>query len=202
MTRTHSQQKLNIATWIPKSTANGPGERFVLWLQGCNLACPGCWNPNMWKFKPRHLMTIDETMSLIKQAQGIEGVTITGGEPFAQADALLLLAQRIRQAGLSLFIFTGYELEELSSQTAQEVLTYTDILITGRYKQAEQEPDLRWRGSRNQQIHFLSSRYSEEHAEDNAMIEIFIDTDANLLFTGFPNKTLLSSLANESILGK
>ncbi|MEZ4315652.1 MAG: 4Fe-4S single cluster domain-containing protein, partial [Polyangiaceae bacterium] len=129
--------KLNIAGWIPKSAANGPGERFVLWVQGCPLACEGCWNPETWSFAPRHVRTIDDVEAEILATPGIEGVTLSGGEPFAQAEALAELARRARQRGLSVVVFTGYELRELRWPAARELLATVDLLVTGRFVRAQ-----------------------------------------------------------------
>ena len=54
---------LNVARWITRSRVNGPGERFVLWLQGCSLRCPGCWNPDTWSHAPRQVLPIDAVLA-------------------------------------------------------------------------------------------------------------------------------------------
>ena len=72
--------RLNLARTLPRSAANGPGERFVLWVQGCPLACPGCWNPDTWAFERRDLRSVEDLAAVILATEGIEGVTFTGGE--------------------------------------------------------------------------------------------------------------------------
>ncbi len=102
--------RLNVAHWEPRSVVNGPGERFVLWLQGCPLRCPGCLNPELQPFVPRHRLTIAQVEALVASASGVEGVTFTGGEPLAQAAALAPLAQRLRRRGLTVMAYTGFTL--------------------------------------------------------------------------------------------
>jgi anaerobic ribonucleoside-triphosphate reductase activating protein len=186
-----SPKPLNVARWVPRSAANGPGERFVLWLQGCGLACPGCWNPDTWSFAPRHLMTPDEVLARIQAVPGLEGVTFTGGEPFAQASALVPLAQRIREAGLSLVVFTGHALHELRSPPARELLALVDVLITGRFVLAERDLTLAWRGSRNQEVLFLTQRYGAEDAALGGQVEVHLDEAGGVVLTGFPPDELL-----------
>lgn len=182
---------LNIAHTLPRSAANGPGERFVIWVQGCPLACPGCWNPDTWPFVRRETQSVDELTTAILATPGIEGVTLTGGEPFAQAKALAELARRIRTAGLSVFVFTGYEQEELVRPDHRELLQNTDVLVTGRFVQALATTSLPWRGSANQQVHFLTSRYNLLDAEAAVASEVLIAPDGTLTFTGFPSDELL-----------
>src|SRR6476646_9130931 len=105
--------RVNVARTLPRSAANGPGERFVVWVQGCPRACPGCWNPDTWAFERRDLREVDDLIAEVLSTDGIEGVTFTGGEPFAQARALAEIARAVRATGLSVFVFTGYELDEL-----------------------------------------------------------------------------------------
>jgi anaerobic ribonucleoside-triphosphate reductase activating protein len=185
---------LNVARWIERSEANGPGERFVLWLQGCPLRCLGCWNPDTWDFAARNLMSVDQVMATIAAVRGIAGVTLTGGEPFAQARALRHLAPQIRSQGLSLMIFTGYRLEELTSDAAREVLTHTDIVVAGRFILSERDEFLRWRGSRNQQVHFLTERYSPTMLQDANITEFIIARNGEMQVTGFPSEALLGEL--------
>jgi len=184
---------LNLAHWLPRSRVNGPGERFVIWVQGCGLACKGCWNPDTWSFAPRHLVSAETLMGWISATPGIEGVTFSGGEPFAQAGALVHLARKIREAGLSLMIFTGHELHELRSDAAVELLSLADIAVTGRYVESERDLTLRWRGSRNQRVVCLTGRYTPSVLEaGTGETEIVLGSDGSLVFTGFPERALLA----------
>jgi anaerobic ribonucleoside-triphosphate reductase activating protein len=154
---------LNLGAWIERSRANGPGERYVLWLQGCLLRCPGCCNVEFLPQEPRHLISIDEMAMRIGDIEGIEGVTYTGGEPTLQAQALALLSERLRPGGLTVVCYTGYTLEALRARDdpwIERLLANTDILIDGPYRQ-EEAASLRWRGSRNQRIHYLTPAYRE-----------------------------------------
>ncbi|WPB81715.1 4Fe-4S single cluster domain-containing protein [Archangium violaceum] len=194
MTGTIPSRPLNVARWLARSAVNGPGERFVLWLQGCGLACPGCWNPDTWSFASRQLMTPDELMALIQATPGIEGVTFTGGEPFAQAAALVPLARRIRAEGLSLVVFTGHEPHELQSPPAHKLLSLTDVLITGRFVLAERDLSLTWRGSRNQNVLFLTPRYSPADTSSAGQVELHLDETGTISLTGFPPDDFLDPL--------
>ncbi len=187
---------LNVARWLPRSAANGPGERFVLWLQGCGLACAGCWNPDTWSFAPRRLLTVEAILDQITATPGIEGVTLTGGEPIAQAPALVPLVRRVRAAGLSLVVFTGHELAELASHAAREVLAEVDVLVTGRFVLAERELSLPLRGSRNQQVHCLTGRYGKRDLTPQLRVEVHLDGSGGMAVTGFPPDELLAALSS------
>ena len=189
--------RLNLARTLPRSAANGPGERFVLWVQGCPLACPGCWNPDTWAFKRRDLRSVEDLAAIILATEGIEGVTFTGGEPFAQARALTALAARVRFAGLSVFVFTGYDLDELTHPEHLALLAVSDVVVAGRYVEAERETGLAWRGSANQRVHFVSDRYSPADINEVAEVEFYINNDGTITVTGFPAAELLAQGAEE-----
>jgi anaerobic ribonucleoside-triphosphate reductase activating protein len=183
--------RLNIARTLARSAANGPGERFVVWVQGCPLACPGCWNPDTWDFARRHVRDVSDLAAEILGTEGVEGVTFTGGEPFAQARALAELAILVKDAGLSVFVFSGYELHELSSTDQRTLVDATDVLVAGRYVESQRAEGLPWRGSANQQVHFLTGRYSFDHMTEAPEVEFHLRADGGLTVTGFPNAALL-----------
>lgn len=183
--------RLNLARTLSRSAANGPGERFVLWVQGCPLACPGCWNPDTWAFERRDLRTVDDLAAVILATEGIEGVTFTGGEPFAQARALTALAERVRAVGLSVFVFTGYDLDELTRPEHLALLAITDVVVAGRYVEASRATGLAWRGSANQCVHFLSDRYGPADMEQVAEVELLLGADGAIIVTGFPTEAEL-----------
>jgi anaerobic ribonucleoside-triphosphate reductase activating protein len=182
---------LNLARTIRRSAANGPGERFVIWVQGCPLACPGCWNPDTWSFARRDVRDVETLFDEVLGVTGIEGVTFTGGEPFAQARALADLAARVQGAGLSVVVFSGYELHELDGTDERRLLGHIDLLVAGRYLQDEREEGLPLRGSRNQRLHFLSDRYGPDNLTDSPAVEVHLGPDGSITVTGFPSSTLL-----------
>jgi anaerobic ribonucleoside-triphosphate reductase activating protein len=184
---------LNLARTLRRSAANGPGERFVVWVQGCPLACPGCWNPDTWSFARREARQVDALIADILGVAGIEGVTFTGGEPFAQARALAAIAARVQVAGLSVVVFTGYEMDELDGADARSLLAHTDLLVAGRYVQGEREEGLPLRGSRNQRLHFLTGRYGPIDVLDAPDAEVHLSPDGAVTVTGFPCSSLLDS---------
>lgn len=177
---------LNLARTLRRSAANGPGERFVLWVQGCPLACPGCWNPDTWSFARRNLREVGALVDEILGVPDIEGVTFTGGEPFAQARALAAVAERVHGAGLSVVVFTGHDLHELDGADARQLLRHTDLLVAGRYAEGEREEGLPLRGSRNQRLHFLSERYGPGDVIDAPEAELHLGPDGSISVTGFP----------------
>jgi len=184
--------RLNLARTVPRSAVNGPGERFVVWVQGCPLACPGCWNPDTWSFDRRDLRDVEDLATIILATKGIEGVTFTGGEPFVQARALAEIGRRVRLSGLSVFVFSGYDLDELTRPAHRMLLAMTDVLVAGRYLKAERVTGLPWRGSANQRVHFLTDRYGLGDQGGVPEVEFHLAKDGALTATGFPFPGLLT----------
>jgi anaerobic ribonucleoside-triphosphate reductase activating protein len=178
---------MRVAEIVPSSAIYGVGNRFVIWVQGCSLRCVGCWNTAMWEFGLGDDLSVDTLLQSITNTTDIEGVTILGGEPFDQYVDLLLLAKNIKAAGLTLMLYTGYELSELHAKAQTEILAYTDILITGRYVQSQRNTNLQWIGSENQSIHFLTAAYRDYKLQDSNYVEIHIDEFGKIQMLGFPN---------------
>jgi anaerobic ribonucleoside-triphosphate reductase activating protein len=183
---------MQIAQVVPCTEAEGPGKRFAVWFQGCPLRCPGCCNPEFLPFKGGEEKTLLEMTAWIVRARDesdIEGITLLGGEPFAHAAAAIGLAHAARRLSLSVMVFSGYTLEELQAQPQseiQELLAATDILVDGRYRRDEPDDERRWVGSRNQQIHFRTPRYSfDEQWRKRNTLEIRVDKDG-ISVNGFP----------------
>lgn len=187
-----SQNELTIADVVPVTEAEGPGKRFAIWFQGCPLRCPRCCNPEMLPFEGGKAVEIGALLSQIESAaeQGIEGITLLGGEPFAHAAGASIVAREVQMRGLSVMIFSGYVLEELrdmAKPAVDELLRDTDILVDGPYVREQVETNRRWIGSSNQRIHFLSARYrSDDSRWDRPnTLEIRLE-DGELSINGFP----------------
>lgn len=163
-------EKLRIGSVTPRSAAEGPGLRFAIWAQGCTIRCPGCFNPHFWGTVGGRDVSAED---LARQATAadVEGVTLLGGEPFEQAPAFAVLARKVREAGLSVMIFTGFERDFLESPAAPEgsaaLLAETDLLVDGRYRADLPDHFRPWVGSTNQKFHFLTDRY--RHLEECLM---------------------------------
>ena len=144
---------LRVAGVIEESIVDGPGIRFVLFLQGCRLRCPGCQNPQTWDFDGGTLVPSDEVLARIRENPLVHGVTFSGGEPFEQADALLPLAKELKAQGYHLMAFSGFTLEQLVQKPeCRALLEQLDLLVDGPFIEAQKSLDLRFRGSRNQRI--------------------------------------------------
>ena len=156
---------MQIAQVVPCTEAEGPGKRFAVWFQGCPLRCPGCCNPEFLPFKGGETRSADEVSAWVRRSReenGVEGITLLGGEPFAHAAAGVALASAAREVGLSVMVFSGYVIEELRARPEREVaelLGLTDILVDGPYDRDKPDGERRWIGSTNQRIHFLTPRY-------------------------------------------
>jgi anaerobic ribonucleoside-triphosphate reductase activating protein len=155
---------LQVAQIVPCTEAEGPGKRFALWFQGCPLRCPGCCNPEFIPFAGGKAMGLTNVIALLDETrgQGIEGITLLGGEPLAHAPGSAALTEAARERGLSVMVFSGYALEEIRAKHDPDVdaiLSRTDILVDGPYVRELPDTIRRWIGSTNQRIHFLSDRY-------------------------------------------
>lgn len=155
-------EHINVAATVAVTEAEGPGRRFALWVQGCPLHCHNCCNPQMLSFTPQDWREVADLAEIILNTNGVEGVTLLGGEPFAQAGALAALATRVRRHDLSVMVFTGYTIEHIRGKNDpgwDALLAQTDLLVDGPYVEKLHTETKRWIGSTNQRIHFLSDRY-------------------------------------------
>jgi anaerobic ribonucleoside-triphosphate reductase activating protein len=181
---------LRVAQLVPRTEAEGPGHRFAVWLQGCPLRCPGCCNPEMFAFERGTPVPVEALVQRVLSTPDLEGLTLLGGEPFSQPGPAALLCERVRQAGLSTLAFSGYTLAELHAQAHPDVerlLASLDLLVDGRYEREQPETRRRWIGSRNQVLHFLTSRYSPEDPRFTApnTAEVHL-VDGKLIINGWP----------------
>jgi len=178
---------LNIYNIETSNYVNGNGCRFVLWLQGCNLKCTGCWNKQTWSFKEKTLKSVDEIFAQIKSLEHqLDGVTFSGGEPFLQADELSKLAKLIKEnTSLDLQIFSGFTKEELNDNSHIKLLKYTDILVAGRFDS---------RKANNNQIVYLLNDNINVWKFNNSDVEIEINDDMDIKITGYPTDKLLTEI--------
>ena len=150
--------KLRVAGLVPDSIVDGPGLRFAVFVQGCPHRCEGCHNPATWNAEGGREMTVDEVFSRIRdRREWLDGVTLSGGEPFRQAPALAPLARACRALGLPVMSYTGYTWEELNDPAsapagAAELLAQLDLLVDGRFELPKRSLLLRFRGSSNQRV--------------------------------------------------
>jgi len=171
----------------PRSRANGPGARFVVWFQGCTLGCPGCFNPTTHDAAGGRAVPIDELAVDLARAQrdaGIEGLSLSGGEPLQQPEAARALLEAARAFGLSTLAFSGYTIDEIRALPGGPgVLAQLDVLIDGRYV-ASDRLATGLRGSANQRIQLLTGRYSLAEVEATPVAEIRIGRDGEVILTG------------------
>jgi anaerobic ribonucleoside-triphosphate reductase activating protein len=188
--------ELSIAQTVRCTEAEGPGKRFALWFQGCPLRCPGCCNPEMLPFEGGRRVALADVLRDIETAaaeDGVEGVTLLGGEPLAHAAGAAALARAVRERGLTVMVFSGYTLEEaraLPDPAVAELLALTDILVDGPYIREQPETSRRWIGSANQRVHFLTDRYRADDPrwQRSNTLEIRL-TGLELTVNGFPAKS-------------
>lgn len=173
---------IRLHSFLERSQANGPGVRAVVWFQGCDLGCPGCFNEPTHAADAGQPATVAELLArlaALKAAGQIEGVTLSGGEPLQQPEALAELLAGAADLGLSIVVFTGYNppeferLDEAQRLALAVVLSLADVLLAGRYNH-KQRIASGLRGSANKALILLTSRYTREQIEGTPKAEIII----------------------------
>lgn len=178
--------KIRLHAFLPHSHANGPRVRAVIWVQGCSLGCPGCFNPETHPFEGGELVEVDELFKrILALGNSIEGITISGGEPLQQYRPILALLKRVRnETDYSVIVFTGYTWEEVQRMPyANELLSCIDVLIAGRYDD-KQRLAHSLLGSANKTVHFLTNRYSMKDLEAVPQGEVIITAEGEVLIVG------------------
>ena len=179
---------LRISWFLPQTDCLGPGRRFALWVQGCDRRCRGCIAPGLQAENGGTLCSLPELAAAVIGTQDIEGLTISGGEPFLQAAPLAELLCRIRaeRPSLGVILYTGFLYADLQQDAdAAPLLHETDLLIDGEYIQALDD-GAGMRGSSNQHLHFLTARYTPDALPQSRKSEIRFDGNA-LRMIGIPS---------------
>ena len=150
-------EKIRIAGIVKESIVDGPGLRFVVFAQGCRHNCPGCHNPETHSFSGGSFVEIEDLIRQIKQNPLLDGITLSGGEPFEQAAGFGELAMRAQKLGYSVMTYTGYTYEYIQKNMEliegwKKLLTWTDILVDGKFDITKKSMLLNFRGSYNQRI--------------------------------------------------
>ena len=194
-------KKINYSHFVTNTELLGPYKRSVLWVQKCCFSCEGCIAPEMQN-DGGHFADTQTLANILLSDKEIEGVTISGGEPFLQADALaemLTLMKSKRDVGV--IIYSGFTLDELRAKhdtATEKLLSLTDILIDGRYEK-NLDDGIAYRGSSNQQIICLSNRYkkiSETYYGNFARkTELRID-NGHIVLVGVPSENTLKAVRN------
>lgn len=139
------------------SIVDGEGIRSIIWTQGCTHHCPGCHNPETHSFQEGYVIEVEDVKEKIKQLEGQDGITFSGGDPIEQAKACAEIAKYCKQLGLNIWCYTGYTFEELLKKMQifpeiKEFLELIDVLVDGKFVLSEKSYDVTFRGSKNQRL--------------------------------------------------
>lgn len=175
-------------------TTLGPGRRLGIWFQGCSLRCEGCISVDTWA-TAKTLIPIEQLMmKLSSYLPLIDGITISGGEPFDQFEALLAIVVQLRErTKVDILVYTGYGVENITDQL-QQIKPYIDVLISDPF-QRQSSQTLRLRGSDNQRLHCFTSQAVEKFAyyqqavtTEDKVLDVMFDAEGVVWFAGIPRR--------------
>lgn len=175
-------------------TVLGPGERFGVWFQGCTIGCAGCIAQDTWDADGGTDTTVDEVLAVLAERcpEGVEGLTVSGGEPFEQPEALAALIDGVRahavRAGTEtdVMVYSGMSLERLETEHAG-VVARIDVLVPEPYRPGS-GPGGVWRGSANQPMLLRTAlardRFRDLPVEDRSL-QVHVE-DGRVWLIGVP----------------
>ncbi len=142
---------------VTDSIVDGPGYRAAIFTQGCPHGCAGCHNPESHPMEGGTVWTLDDVARKFSGNPLLSGITLSGGEPFMQAEACAELARRAHARGLNVWLYSGFTYEQLvrraeADEAAAALLAEADVLVDGRFVLAERSLELLYCGSRNQRV--------------------------------------------------
>jgi anaerobic ribonucleoside-triphosphate reductase activating protein len=137
---------MRIAGILSPSFVNGEGARYVVFLQGCPHRCPSCQNPDTWDFNSGTEVSVEDIAKAYKSKKLLDGITLSGGEPFAQQDECVKLLKLLPD--VNVWIYTGYEYEDIQHT---ELAKLADVLVVGRFVESL-KCEGKMYGSSNQRI--------------------------------------------------
>ncbi len=150
-----TKKTIRIAGYVNDSLVDGPGIRFTIFTQGCPYRCLGCHNPDTWDPKGGEEVEISALIKKWRKNPLLDGITLSGGEPLSQKEALLPLIDAAKEDGLNITMYTGSTYEELlkrNDAVVNKILSKIDYLIDGPFILHELNLNLLYRGSNNQRI--------------------------------------------------
>ena len=146
--------KIRLYGTVNDSHFDGPGLRYVIFTQGCLHHCPGCHNPDSHAIDGGYIEDTEQCLLEIDQNPLLDGVTLSGGEPFLQATALIHFVQKVKKRHLHVMIYSGYTFEEILELGDEEkkLLSLCDTLVDGKFILSLKSMELLYKGSSNQRI--------------------------------------------------
>jgi len=172
---------------ITKKSSVWQGEKYIIWTQGCNKSCKNCIAPEWQNINGGKNIPVNEIIKDILSVKNIDGVVISGGEPFLQEKELIVLTKKIKEyINLSIILYTGYNYKEIQNN---KVLNYIDLLITGEYIE-NLNNDRGIAGSANQEYIFLTNKLikNKEIYKTGERILEFNINDNSITMVGIPPK--------------
>ena len=151
---------------VTDSIVDGPGYRTAIFTQGCPHHCPGCHNPESHDPDGGTEWTLDAVEAKFTGNPLLDGITLSGGEPFQQPAACAELARRAHAKGLNVWTFSGYLYEKLlemaqGNPAVADLLQQTDVLVDGPFLLGERSLELLYKGSKNQRTIDLNKTRAE-----------------------------------------
>lgn len=144
---------LRVASIVQDSAVDGPGLRLTVFAQGCPHRCYGCHNPQTHDLDGGYLTTVGDVLRKVLDNPLLAGITLSGGEPFLQADAMAVLARAVRDLGLTVWVYSGWTFEQLLNiDGARHLLRLCDVLVDGPFIRAQKSYGSLYRGSANQRL--------------------------------------------------
>ena len=148
---------MRIAGIMDDSIVDGPGLRLTVFTQGCTHNCPGCHNPESHDRNGGKERSVAEIIEMIDDNPLLDGVTLSGGDPFCQPGDSALIAAAAKERGLNVWTYSGWTFEQLikmaeTDQAVLDLLKNTDVLVDGPFILAQRSLEVKWRGSRNQRL--------------------------------------------------
>ncbi len=183
--------RLNVYHYVRRTSVLGPGQRFGLWLQGCSRKCFACIAPDSHGDNGTNI-SVAEMFAIIDSVKGIQGITISGGEPLEQPDALYELLSIVKmETPLDVILFTGYAYSSILQSKNTKLLKKIDLLIDEVYDETKNDNNY-LRGSSNQNFIFLSEKFlpikDELYTKHSREFEIFVQNENNIFISGVPPK--------------
>ena len=151
------KMEIRLADIVPESVVDGKGIRMTVFVQGCKHACKGCHNPVTWSTDGGEVRDISFITGLAEKDPLLDGLTLSGGEPFLQPAPLYELSKWCHAHKLNVWCYSGYTYEQLtemakSDDDVKNLLGEIDVLVDGPFIEEKKDLLLVFRGSGNQRV--------------------------------------------------